>query len=132
MDGHSRIVLHSTNLASTYAITMDYENQVLYWADLTLNKIESSNIDGSNRRILTSSVRDPYSIAYYNGRLYWGDSALNRILTGTVTSPGSGTYIGGGISYDPYGIHVVSREAQPLGKHMIIIFSLTLSASILY
>ena len=132
MDGHSRMVLHSTNLADTYTITMDYENQVFYWADYTLNKIESSNVDGSNRRILTASVRDPYSITYYNGRLYWGDSAFNRILTGTVTSPGSGSYIGGGVSSDPYGIHVVSREAQPLGEHRIIIFSLSLLASILY
>ncbi len=112
MDGSSQMVLHSTNLRDTYAITMDYENQVLYWADFTLNKIERSNIDGSNRRILTTSLRDPFSIAYYNGSLYWGDNSFNRILTGTA---GSGTFIGGGVSHDPYGIHIVSRETQPLG-----------------
>lgn len=99
----------------TYAITMDYKDQVLYWADYSLNKIESSNVDGSNRRILTSSVRDPYSMAYHNGNLYWGDNSLNRVLTGPVTSLGSGTYLGGGVSYDVYGIHIVSRDTQPLG-----------------
>lgn len=115
MDGTSRTVLHSTSLMDTYAITMDYKDQVLYWADYSLNKIESSNVDGSNRRILTSSVRDPYSIAYHNGNLYWGDNSLNRVLTGPVTSLGSGTYLGGGVSYDVYGIHIVSRDTQPLG-----------------
>ena len=114
MDGNSRMVLHNTNLRDTYAITIDYENQVLYWADFTLNKIESSNVDGTNRRTLTTSVRDPYSITYFNGRLYWGDNYYNRILTGPATSPGSGTYLGGSVRYDVYGIHVISREAQPL------------------
>ena len=116
MDGSSREVLHDTTLADTYAITIDYENQVLYWADYTLNKIESSDVDGSNRRTLSTVVRDPYSIAYYNGSLYWGDNSYNRVLTGLATSPGSGTYLGGGVSYNVYGIHIVSRETQPLGQ----------------
>ena len=115
MDGNSRMVLHNTDLRDTYAITIDFENQVLYWADFTLNKIESSSVDGSNRRTLTTSVIDPFSIAYYNESLYWGDNRYNRILTGTVAAPGSGRFIGGGVSYDPYGIHIVSRETQPLG-----------------
>lgn len=114
MDGNSRMVLHNTDLRDTYAITIDYENQLLYWADYTLNRIERSNVDGSNRMVLTTSIRDPSSISYYNGRLYWGDYALNRMLNGPASSPGSGTYIGGGVSYDVYGIQVVSRDLQPL------------------
>ena len=115
MDGNSRMILHNTNLRDTYAITMDFDNQVLYWADFTLNKIESSNGDGSNRRTLTTSVRDPYSITYFNGQLYWGDNYFNRILTGPVTLSTGGTYIGGSVSYDPYGIHVIFKGTQPEG-----------------
>ncbi len=124
MDGSSRMVLHSTNLRDAYAITMDYENQVLYWADFTLNKIESSNVDGLNRSTLTTSVGDPYSLAYYDGRLYWGDNTLNRVLTGNASSPGSGTNLGS-VSYDVYGIHIVSREAQPLGRHATCSYNLS-------
>ena len=116
MDGNSQMVLHNTDLRDTFAITIDYENQVLYWADYTLNKIEKSDTNGSNRVTLTSSVRDPFSITYYNGRLFWGDNSLNRILTGTSSSPDSGIYVGGYVSYDVYGIHVISRDTQPLGK----------------
>lgn len=116
MDGNSRMILHSTGLSSTYAITIDYENQILYWADYTLNRIERSNVDGSNRVILTTTVRDPFSMTYYNGRLYWGDLSLNRVLTGPANSPGSGTYLGGSVSYEVYGIHVISRDTQPLGE----------------
>ena len=117
MDGNSRMVLHNTDLSDTYAITIDYENQVLYWADYTLNKIERSDTNGSNRVTLTSSVRDPFSITYYNERLFWGDNTLNKILSGTANSPGSGTYVGGSVSYDVYGIHVISRDTQPLGRN---------------
>ena len=116
MDGTSREVLHSTNLRVTHAITIDRENQLLYWADHSLNTIERSNTDGSNRVVLTTSVRDPISIAYYNGRLYWGDAYFNRILSGPANSPSSGSYLGGSVSYEVYGIEVISRDLQPLGR----------------
>ena len=120
MDGASRMVLHSTNLRDAYAITIDRENQLLYWADYTLNTIERSNTDGSNRVILTTSVRNPISIAIYNGRLYWGDAYFNQILSGPANSPGSGSYLGGSISYGVYGIEVISRDLQPLGRILSI------------
>lgn len=115
MDGRSRTILHNTDLADTYAITLDYENQVLYWADYTLNKIESSNVDGSNRTVLSTIVRDPFTMTYYKGRLYWGDHWYNSVLYGPASNPGSGTLIGQNLGYDPQGIHVLSRETQPLG-----------------
>lgn len=116
MDGNFRMILHNTDLRDTYAITIDIENQYLYWADYTLNTIERSNVDGSNRVMLTRSVRDPFSICYYNGQLYWGDAYYNRILRGPVSSPGSGTYLGGSVSYEVYGIQAISRDLQPLGR----------------
>ena len=116
MDGSSRVILHSTNLRDTYALTIDIEHQFLYWADYSLNTIERSNVDGSNRVVLTRSIRDPFCMSYYNGRLYWGDLYYNRILTGPANSPGSGTYLGGSVSYDVYGLQVISRDLQPIGE----------------
>ena len=121
MDGNLKMTLHNTSLQNTYTITLDYQNQVLYWADYSLNKIESSNVDGSNRRTLSTSVRDPYCMTFYNDSLYWGDFSLRRILQGPAAAPGSGTYIGGGYSYIPYGIHVISRDLQPLGLYTFLI-----------
>ena len=125
MDGNSRMILHNTDLRDTYAITIDYENQLLYWADYTLNRIERSNVDGSNRIILTTSIRDPSSISYYNGRLYWGDYYYNRMLNGLASSPGSGSYIGGSVRYDVYGIQVISRDLQPLRELSVQLISLS-------
>ena len=115
LDGNSKTIIHNSGLSNTYAITLDYENQVLYWADYSLNRIESSNVDGTNRRVLSSSLRDPYSITHYNDFLYWTDTSHNRILRGPANAPGSGTFIGGGFSYDPYVVHIISRDLQPQG-----------------
>ena len=107
-------------MRDTYAIAIDRDNQVLYWADYTLNRIESSNVDGSNRRLLTTSVRDPYSLTYYNDRLYWGDLYYNRILSGPANSPGSGSYLGGRVSYEVYGVEVIARDLQPIGRTLLV------------
>ena len=50
MDGRNRTVLHDTNLTSIYALTIDYQRQVLYWTNGDM--LECSNVDGSNRRVL--------------------------------------------------------------------------------
>lgn len=134
MDGNSQSILHSSNLQDTYALTIDIEHQILYWADYSLNTIEKSNVDGSNRVMLTRSIRDPFCMSYYNGRLFWGDLYYNRILTGSVSSPGSGTYLGGSVSYDVYGIQVISRDLQPIGENVqcSILISLVVLLIIIY
>ena len=96
---------------------MDYDSQILYWADYSLNKIEKSNADGTNRAVVTTSnVRDPYSITFYNNRLYWTDLYYNRVLTTSVSSPS--------VSYlttsqgDMYAIQAVTDERQPEGTYI--------------
>lgn len=111
MDGSNRMALHTTNLQTPYALTIDYATQTLYWSDYTLNKLESSNADGSNRRLLTTNIRDPYNMAFFDGVLYWSDWSYNGIFSTLTTSPNSITsllYIGS----DPYGIQVIDRSIQ--------------------
>jgi len=55
MDGTSRTVLHSTGLTFPSGITLDYTSQTLYWIDAIGLRIESSDVDGSNRQIVTTS-----------------------------------------------------------------------------
>ncbi len=82
MDGTAKTILHDTGLSKPYCLTLDYDTQVLYWADYTLNKIEKSNADGTNRQLVTTSlVYDAYSITFFNGRLYWTDLSYDLILT---------------------------------------------------
>jgi len=40
MDGDARRTLHNTDLVWPNGLTLDYQNQVLYWIDAFLDKIE--------------------------------------------------------------------------------------------
>ena len=117
MDGSSRVTLHSGGLNTVYGLTLDYDNQILYWADYDSNRIEMSFTNGSNRRVVTSSgITDPFAITYYAGRLYWTDWSGNRIYTLSLSSPTVVTQVTGSLGQDPYGIHVVTKDRQPDGE----------------
>ena len=116
MDGSSRRVLHSTGLGAPNGLTLDYPNQILYWADATLDKIESSNADGSNRRLLsTTFILHPFAITVYQGSLYWTDWQVNSILTVPTSQVSDVRLVFGNFTFDPMQIHFVSEERQPPG-----------------
>ena len=115
MDGTERTVIHNTSLSAPYGLTLDYDAQTLYWTDYNLNKIEKSNVDGSNRTVVTILlVNEPYSITFYNGSVYWTDFRHNRILTTRVDSADVTSYVGNAVN-DMYGIKAIAEERQPLG-----------------
>lgn len=115
MDGTGKTILHDTSLTAPYGLTLDYDTQTLYWTDYSLNKIEKSNADGSNRALVTTSlVNDAYSITFFDGRLYWTDFSYNRILTSPVNSPRP-AYLTDSLN-DIYGITAITEDRQPIGK----------------
>ena len=111
MEGSNRTALHTTNLHTPYALTIDYATQTLYWADYALNKLESSNTDGSNRRLLTTNIRDPYFMTFFDGALYWSDHSYRGIYSTLSSSPSRITSLLS-IGYDPYGIQVINKDQQ--------------------
>ena len=115
MDGTTRSVLHSSGLSTVYGLTLDYDHQVLYWADYFSNRIESSFTNGSNRVVVASSgIVDPFGITFHEGRLYWTDLTRHGIHTLEVNAPSNLTQIVS-TNQDTYGIHVVTEERQPEG-----------------
>ena len=65
MDGRGQIVLIDTEIYSPTALTIDYTNQRLYWADD--NHILFANMDGSQRHkgeaLLWAGSEHTYSIS---------------------------------------------------------------------
>ena len=121
MDGTGREIIHNTSLSTPYGLTLDYDTQTLYWTDYSLNKIERSNVDGTDRVVVTTLlVSNPYSITFYNGSLYWTDFSYNRILTTAVDSTDATLYVGNAVN-DMYGIKAITEERQPLGIIILLI-----------
>ena len=72
MDGKNRQCLHSDDLGSPRALTLDYQTQILYWYDDVRGTIESSSVDGSNKSILINlGAYSDTQITVYEGILYW-------------------------------------------------------------
>ena len=117
MDGTFVTTIISTDLESPYGLTLDYDTQTLYWIDAHYDRVEQSNVNGSERIVLTNSgISNPFDIEFYQGTLYWTDSSLTKVSSFTVSPPGSVEIVAQSItSYTPYGMHVVSEERQPQG-----------------
>ena len=113
MDGTTRIAIHTTNLAGPTAITLDYSTQTLYWADNQLGRIESSNVDGSGRRLLVSNIGITYGIDFFRGNLYFTSSGIRSFSVISVNP----TQISYGVSTcgTEYDIKVISEERQMHG-----------------
>ncbi len=121
MDGTARTVLHNTELGWPNALTLDYDNQILYWADALLDKFEKSNVDGTNRQLLTAAVYQPFhvfGIVVHQGRLYWTDWEHNAIISAPVHQPSEVTVVRSNFVYDPMQIHVLTQERQPYGEYL--------------
>ena len=84
MDGRGRQILHNSQLVYPNGLTLDYQNQVLYWIDAYLDKIESSSVDGTNRTLITNLASSspnyhPFSMTFFKNILYWSDQGTDMI-----------------------------------------------------
>lgn len=73
MDGSSPIVLMD-QVNQGNAITIDTERKSLYWVTLDPVAIESSNLNGSNRKkLISENMVMPFALTLYQNYLYWAD-----------------------------------------------------------
>ena len=119
MDGTGRTVIIDTDLNQPWGITIDYDENRLYWVDANLDKIEYSNFDGTNRVTLETGddgVQSPFGITIENNILYWTETgnpsifATHKVLGKnilTLTHP---------LITSPAGIEAVTPGRQPQGK----------------
>ncbi|KAI2650473.1 Low-density lipoprotein receptor-related protein 1B [Labeo rohita] len=77
LDGSEQSVLVSTGLARPNGISIDYQENKLYWCDARNNKIERINLERGEQReiVFSSSGVDMFSIAVFGAYLFWSDRA---------------------------------------------------------
>ena len=75
MDGSARRVIVTGNLGWPNGLTIDQATNRLFWADAKLNKIEVSDLNGENRKLIISSAANihPRGLTVYQNMLYWTD-----------------------------------------------------------
>ena len=132
MDGQGRTVIIDTELIWPNGLALDYDTQILYWADANLDKIEYASIDGSGRTLLETGetgLLHPYALTIHGDLLYWTDWQNNSVFaTHKINGVGVGGDIASIVSYlvvNPNGIEAVGPNKQPSGKKHLVFISCT-------
>ncbi|XP_006822699.1 LOW QUALITY PROTEIN: low-density lipoprotein receptor-related protein 6-like [Saccoglossus kowalevskii] len=74
MDGADKTVIISSSLSEPEALAIDTESNKLFWSDVTLHRIESSDLNGGNRNVLVDSqLSTPHALTIFGTHLYWID-----------------------------------------------------------
>lgn len=81
MDGSNRKAIIEKNLGTPSDLTVDTSKDLLFWSDLDLKQIETSDLDGNQRKNLVSDqhVNGPVAIAVLGPYLYWADRSDQTI-----------------------------------------------------
>ncbi|XP_055856668.1 low-density lipoprotein receptor-related protein 6 [Episyrphus balteatus] len=83
MDGDplSRMTLIKDDLFWPNGLTVDLENELIYWVDGKFLFLDVMNLDGSGRKTVINNLKYPYSLTFFDQRLYWTDWSLGSINT---------------------------------------------------
>nr|CAB3263487.1 prolow-density lipoprotein receptor-related protein 1-like [Phallusia mammillata] len=81
LDGGDPQAIIVTRISTPNALTIDIVVRQLYWADATLDKIESCDFNGRNRKIILSrGLEHAFSIAVLGKHLYWSDWQREKVM----------------------------------------------------
>ncbi|CAH1786568.1 unnamed protein product [Owenia fusiformis] len=84
---YSDVVLPVGELRNAIAIDVDRKDRKIYWSDSVLDKIQRSNLDGSNvEDIIYDGLHttDGLAIDSAGRKMYWTDTGSNRIEVATL------------------------------------------------
>ena len=94
-------------------LTIDYEEEAIFWADAKLNIICSASLTGSNRRTISQGdLQHPFALTMYKNVLYWTDWQTKSIHSCNKKT-GAGRKAVLGSSLTPMDIHVYDHDRQP-------------------
>ena len=96
-------------------LAIDYKEEKLWWADAMLDKIETSNLDGSLRRIVVAEESiHPFGLIVYNNSILWTDWVDNMIFKADKLA--GKIYFSKDVgAFRPTGIRVVHEQMYPKG-----------------
>ncbi|XP_011297971.1 low-density lipoprotein receptor-related protein 6 [Fopius arisanus] len=122
MDGNpeSRRVIVSDDIFWPNGLTIDYDNELVYWADGKLKFIAVMDYNGKNRRkIVKEGLAYPFAISFFDQKLYWTDWKTfcihsHEIRSTTTQSPPRELING---EYIPGDIEVWDPRRQPYSDH---------------
>lgn len=113
MDGSERRVIIVEGIFWPNGLTLDYTTNRLYWADAKHHVIESSKLDGSDRKkVLSSNLPHPFAITVFEDSMFWTDWHTKTIsMANKITGKGV-RFVHEGLHF-PMDLHSYHPARQP-------------------
>nr|XP_029133644.1 low-density lipoprotein receptor-related protein 1B-like isoform X4 [Labrus bergylta] len=112
MDGSERRALVNSSLGWPGGVAVDTSSDRVYWTDERLKSIGSATLDGDDIRILQmKETTNPFSLALFNGFLYWTD-AKKRVVRAAHKISGKNHQVLLKRPRQPFGVKIVHPLLQ--------------------
>uniref|UniRef100_A0A3Q4H6C5 Low-density lipoprotein receptor-related protein 2 n=1 Tax=Neolamprologus brichardi TaxID=32507 RepID=A0A3Q4H6C5_NEOBR len=112
LGGNFRIEIVNSSLVWPNGLTLDYEEERLYWADASLQKIERSSLTGSNREVIVSTAIYPFAMTMFGQFIYWTDWNTRSIYRANKHDGSDQRVMIQNLPSRPMDIHVLAGRKQ--------------------
>ncbi|XP_043931281.1 low-density lipoprotein receptor-related protein 2 [Protopterus annectens] len=110
--GNFRTVIVNTSLVWPNGLTLDYDDERLYWADANLQKIERCSVTGSNREVIVSTAIYPFALTIYDQHIYWTDWNTRSVYRANKYDGSDQIVMVQNLPQRPMDIHILSDSKQ--------------------
>ncbi|RUS81822.1 hypothetical protein EGW08_010414, partial [Elysia chlorotica] len=112
MAGNQRQAIVYTDLGWPNGLTVDFEEERIYWADAQKDRIERSGLDGNYREVIVETTVHPFSLVVFGHHIYWTDWTLRGIYRAEKHTGANMEMLIQGLATRPMGITVYSKDRQ--------------------
>uniref|UniRef100_A0A3B4FXS2 Low-density lipoprotein receptor-related protein 2 n=1 Tax=Pundamilia nyererei TaxID=303518 RepID=A0A3B4FXS2_9CICH len=113
LGGSFRTVIISTGLTSPNGLSIDYEERMLYWVDVS-DKIERSTLTGENREVIMQGLSYPFGMTVYKQDIFWTDWTERGVFRASKNDGSGFTVLAQNLEYLPKDIHVHAESKQEI------------------
>ncbi|CAB1328475.1 unnamed protein product, partial [Coregonus sp. 'balchen'] len=112
LGGNFRTEIVNSSLVWPNGLTLDYEEQRLYWADASLQKIERCSLTGANREVIVSTAIYPFAMTMYGQYIYWTDWNTRSIYRANKHDGSDQRVMTQNLPSRPMDLHVLASNKQ--------------------
>nr|XP_049706722.1 low-density lipoprotein receptor-related protein 2 isoform X3 [Helicoverpa armigera] len=112
MAGSLKKAIIDKDLSQPSGLTIDFDENMLYWTDAVREKIERSKLDGSDREVLISATIYPFAITVFGNYIYWTDLQLRGVYRAEKHTGANMIEMVKRLEDSPRDIHIYSPSRQ--------------------
>jgi low-density lipoprotein receptor-related protein 4 len=113
MDGSERTAITNDGIYWPNGLALDFATDRIYWADAKHHVIESSKLDGADRKkILSNNLPHPFALTIFEDNMYWTDWHTKTISSANKVTGKNFRHVHEGLHF-PMDIHSYHKARQP-------------------